>query len=206
MQAALVSLIVLAGLSGLETSSSTEPGFQAPDCGVHSLYLILQLTGHPADLSQIDRALPARRDDGYSMAELQAAARANGLRLQGVKLGPHDFPLDRPVIAYTHRHRPGGGHFIVIQPVGVTGTLVQILEPPYPPQVIPYDNLIALHPLPLPVLIPRSPIDMARSLGTIAGGTILLGALAAWLYRRSRRCPLLTKESLADSPRTSLHE
>jgi hypothetical protein len=113
---------------------------QFKNCGITSLYLLLELSGKPTDLSVIERMLPSHTTQGYSLAELQAAAHRRGLSVRGVRLRRSDLPLDRPVIAYMRG--PHTGHFVVLRPVGTTGTMVQIFDPPSPPRVLDYDRLL----------------------------------------------------------------
>src|SRR5262249_50665333 len=126
----LVSALTVAFVSVVTSASirAAGPDDEALDCGPNSLYLLLQLSGYRADLDTLKRLLPSRPPPGYSMLELKAAARANGLRLRGIRFGKRDVPLDRPAIAFLNHS--GSGHFVVLRPVGVTGTMVQIIEPP----------------------------------------------------------------------------
>lgn len=123
---------------------ATAPGraeeYVPPDCGLKSLYLLLHLSGRPAGLSEIEAALPPRQEEGYSMADLRDAARACRLPLRGIRLDRGDR-LPRPAIAFLDRG--GVGHYVVVRPVGVTGTMVQVLEPPHAPRVLDGSGLAA---------------------------------------------------------------
>jgi hypothetical protein len=109
------------------------------DCGAHALYLLLRLRGHGVGMERVLDALPNRHPDGYSMAELTQAAGALGVPLEGRRIRPGDFPLDRPVIAYLENRQRS--HYVVLRPVGRTGTMVQLLDPPFDPRVLDYDQL-----------------------------------------------------------------
>ncbi|MGC8642079.1 MAG: cysteine peptidase family C39 domain-containing protein [Isosphaeraceae bacterium] len=119
----------LAGLIGLSalalfSRAAEQQGQTRLDCGVNALFVLLRLEGRPISYDRLESALPPRQPDGYSMAELSAAARSLGLPLDGVKFVKGDKPLDRPVIAFFQNTR--GGHFTVLRPVGTTGTMVQV--------------------------------------------------------------------------------
>lgn len=121
-------------------ASGEAPAFREPDCGTNALFLLLRLSGQPTSLIQIERSLPRQQSGGNSMTELREAARGHGLRLRGSRFGKGDVPLDRPVIAYLSR--PGEGHFVVLRPVGVMGTMVQVLDPPHAPAIMDYTHLL----------------------------------------------------------------
>jgi hypothetical protein len=109
------------------------------DCGTDSLYVLLRLNGQHVDLGALERVLSKHGSRGYSMSELAAAARAFGLTLRGIRLGPRDIPLDRPAIAYLKNS--GEGHFVVLRPVGSTGRMAQLIDPPFAPVIIDYRDL-----------------------------------------------------------------
>jgi hypothetical protein len=135
------AVLLQAVLAGIIANSAPADDMVTRDCGVNSLYLILQLEGRPVPLDRLDAALPLRPQDGYSMAELKAAARTLGLQLRGVQLSKGDRPLKRPAIAYFYDRK--GGHFAVLKPVGTTGTMVQLIDPPLSPQILDYDRLFS---------------------------------------------------------------
>ena len=56
--------------------------------------------GQPVTFDRVERAFPARHPNGFSMAELAAASRTLGLRLEGVRFAKGDKVLDRPAIAF----------------------------------------------------------------------------------------------------------
>jgi len=111
------------------------------DCGVNSLYLLLRLRSEEVDLAELRRALPSTEAEGLSMSEIQAASGRRGVPLRGVRIGPGDVPIDRPVITLL---RPGGGmgHFVVLEPVGVLDKMVMVLDFPRPARVVDYAELI----------------------------------------------------------------
>ena len=110
-----------------------EPAPEPIDCGTGSLFLLLRLNDRPAGLAEIEGALPTRDPRGHSMAELADASRALGLDLEGVALGNADRLPDRPAIAFLDRG--GEDHFVVLRPVGTTGTMIQVLDPPRTPRI-----------------------------------------------------------------------
>lgn len=95
-----------------------------PDRDVNALFILLHWEGRAVTLGGLESVLPPHRADGYSMAKLSSASRSLGLLLDGVKFVKRDRPLDRSAIAFLKDAK--GGHFIVLRPVGSTGTLVQV--------------------------------------------------------------------------------
>jgi ABC-type bacteriocin/lantibiotic exporter with double-glycine peptidase domain len=111
------------------------------DCGANALFVLLRLEGRPVTLAQLERALPPRRTEGYSMAELAASSAALGFRLDGVRFGKGDQVLTRPVIAFFKSAE--GGHFAVLRPVGTTGTMVQVIDPPHVSRIVDYTQVLS---------------------------------------------------------------
>ena len=73
------------------------------------------------------------------MLDLQTAAAKFDVHLQGVRLDRRSLPLRQPAIA--HLKIDGAGHFIVLRPVGSTGTMVQVIEPFHAPRIVDYVDL-----------------------------------------------------------------
>jgi len=101
------------------------------DCGFIGLSTLLQLEGCEADFAQLEAQLPPPKATGYSMKELRDAGRALGLPLIGVRLKNGPRSLDRPAIV--HLDQGTHGHFVVLRPLGHTGSLVQLLDVNGPP-------------------------------------------------------------------------
>jgi len=141
-------LALAAGAPGARAEETTKL-----DCGVNALFVLLRLEGLPVTLDRLERALPTRCPDGYSMAELAAAARSLGLSLEGVRFGKPDKALDRPAIAFVKDAR--GGHFAVFRPVGTTGTMVQVIDLPHVPWIADYDRVFSAKPWTSRILIRR---------------------------------------------------
>jgi Peptidase C39 family len=139
----LLCALVLASTVGLSgTSRADNPDFVAPDCGLNSLFMLLDLSQKHVDLASLRRALPGQTEEGYSLSELKHAAEALGHRCRAIILERPDTPPNRPAIAYlangTH------GHFIVVRFLGGMGAArAQILDPPSPPFLVDYSNLVA---------------------------------------------------------------
>jgi ABC-type bacteriocin/lantibiotic exporter with double-glycine peptidase domain len=91
------------------------------------------------NLSDLRRALPHPGRDGLSMADLQSAASIFGVGLRETRIRREDFPLDRPVIALLSTE--DDGHFVVLQPVGTTGTMAMVCDFPRPPRIVDYASL-----------------------------------------------------------------
>ena len=103
--------------------------------------MLLRLAGRDVSLAEIKEALPLRNDKGYSLAELQTAAGQFGLGLTGIRLDERDLPLSHPAIAFLYT--AGEGHFIVLRPVGRTGKVVQVIDPPSAPAILDYQKLLS---------------------------------------------------------------
>jgi len=177
---ALVTLQWGIGKAGAEETTEL-------DCGVNSLFIVLRLAGHPVDLDRVKSALPSRHPDGYSMGELAKASLSLGVPMDGVRFGKGDAPLRRPSIAFLIGDR--GGHFIVLRPVGTTGTMVQLIDPPNAPQIMDYDRVLATRAWTGRLLLPRGPwvVHNVIPLLTGAAGLILL-LPALVLSLRAIRC------------------
>jgi len=153
------------------------------DCGVNALYVLLRLEGRPVTLDRLESVLPKRHPDGYSMAELSAASTALGLDLVGVRFRRGDKPLRRPAIAFLKQAQ--AGHFSVLRPVGTTGTMVQVIDPPSAPWIADYDQVFAVRPWTGRILIPRDswtarPVALLLMILAAAG---TLAAVIRWLGR-----------------------
>ena len=87
------------------------------------------------------------------MAELSEASSRLGLEVDGVRLTIGDQPLDRPALVFLED--ASGGHFAVLRPVGRTGTMVQVIDPPSPPWIADYERLLSAKPWTGRILVPR---------------------------------------------------
>ncbi len=125
------------------------------DCGDNALFIVLHLEGHPVTLDRLLAALPPRHPDGYSMAELAAVGRSLGLGLEGVRFAKGDKALDRAAIAFIQDAR--GGHYAVLRPLGTSGTMVQVIDPPQVPWITDYDQVLESRPWTGRLLLPRDP-------------------------------------------------
>jgi len=138
------AILGVVGLLGLAVSlrAGQERGEEAArDCGVNALFVLFRLERHPVSLDRIISALPPRHQDGYSMRELATAAACLGLELEGVRFGKGDKTLDRPAIAFFKSAK--GGHFAVLRPVGTTGTMVQVIDPPRVSRIVDYTQVLS---------------------------------------------------------------
>jgi hypothetical protein len=172
----LVVLVALAQAFGAPPGGDDET--LKRDCGVNSLFILLRLEGHSVGLSRLLSALPPRNPDGYSMIELSEAARAVGVALEGVRFSKGDKALARPAIAFLKQE--GGGHFAVLRPVGTTGKMVQVIDPPSPPWVADYDRAFATKPWTGRVLMPRTTRSVQNTVAlpmAVAGIAIMAVAL-----------------------------
>ncbi len=162
------------------------------DCGVNALHVLLNLEGRPATVDRLLSALPARHPDGYSMAELAAASKALGLDLDGVRFSRGDKPLTRPAIVFLNDAK--GGHFAVLRPVGTTGTMVQVIDPPAVPWIADYDRVVSTKSWTGRILTPREPwaLRHARPL-LIASVGVVVAAMGflGWKRTAVRHAPAL---------------
>jgi Peptidase C39 family len=182
-RAILLIPTVLAILAGDAVTCSAQSVYTPPDCGTNALFLILKLEGMSVGLEEIESALPARNEFGYSMLELQSTARRCGLSLVGNSFGPSSAPLPGPAIAYRPGHKPASGHFVVLRPVGSNDTVVQVIDPPYAPRLIDYPTLFGGNGQPV-MILRRS----ARSEGWFSTAiAFLLGTPLAVLIVAARR-------------------
>src|SRR5262245_11386692 len=104
----LASVALLVLLPAVSAGASQPEERTTLDCGVNSLYILLHLEGRQATLDRVESVLPPRHRDGFSMAELSAAAGSLGLGLEGVQFAKGDKALDRPAIVFTEDSK--GGH------------------------------------------------------------------------------------------------
>ncbi len=164
------------------------------DCGVNALFVLLKLEGRPVTLDRLESALPPRHRDGYSMAELSKAAASLGLTLEGVRFAKGDRALDRPAIAFIKDAK--GGHFTVLRPVGTTGTMVQVIDPPHVPWITDYDRLFASRPWTGRILLARDPWPVRYALPlSIAAAYVPVVTFSVWRHKRSSR-PIVPDVSL----------
>ena len=159
--------LALAVLSGIDARGHAADDERIKlDCGVNALYVLLHLEEMPVSIERLVSALPAPNPEGYSMAELAATARSFGLPLEGVRFAKEDSRPDRPMIVFLKDAR--GGHFAVLRPVGTTGTMVQVIDPPYPSWITDYDRLLTAGMWTDRVLLPRPPWYLSsRSIGLV---------------------------------------
>ena len=175
----LVLLCSIATLGPALSVAAAGPDEQTKlDCGVNALFVLLRLEGRLVTLDRLESALPFRHPQGYSMAELAAGGRALGLSLEGVRLARGDKGLDRPAIAFLKDAK--GGHFAVLRPVGSTGTMVQVIDPPHVPWIGDYDRVFSARPWTGRVLVRRDPWlvrNMIPSLMALAGSILIVAGI-----------------------------
>lgn len=174
--------LALAVLSGTSARGITAEDERIKlDCGVNALYVLLHLEEKPVSIDRLVSALPPPNPEGYSMAELAATGAALGPPLDGVRFASGDPRPDKPMIVFLKDSR--GGHFAVLRPVGTTGTMVQVIDPPYPSWITDFDRLFKAEAWTDRVLLPRaawfsSPGSMVRVI--LAAAAVLTASLWAW--------------------------
>jgi hypothetical protein len=146
------------------------------DCGASALFVLLRFEKRPVTLDRLESALPPRHPKGYSMAELASAAASLGLDLEGVRYTKGDKALTRPAIAFLKD--PRGGHFAVLRPVGTTGTMVQVIDPPGVPWIADYDRICSSKSWTGRILVPRDPWILRNAIPALiaAAGFVMLMA------------------------------
>jgi hypothetical protein len=158
------------------------------DCGVNSLYLLLRRHSATVDLSDLRRSLPSTEAHGLSMAEIQAASGRHGVPLRGKRIGPGDVPIDRPVIVLL-KSSGSQGHFVVLEPVGVLGKKVMVLDFPRPAQIVDYADLMKGDDWTGLALAPVTPWERFGPWVASGAGVLLaiLGLASPWKRRRATR-------------------
>ncbi len=144
------------------------------DCGVNAIFVLLSLQRRPVSLDRIISALPRRQAEGHSMVELATASADLGLEVEGVRFGKGDKALEQPAIAFFRDGK--SGHFAVLRPVGTTGTMVQVIDPPRAPLITDYDRLVSDESWTNRILICRRSWIVRNQIPLVAalGGCILL--------------------------------
>ncbi|RUL81427.1 cysteine peptidase family C39 domain-containing protein [Tautonia sociabilis] len=174
-----------ASATGPARDASAEPG-AGHSCGALALALFGRLQGLAWDPAEVDRRLGPDSGPGHSMAQLIRTANAMGLSLRGVRLDPAAWPMSGPAILHLQRGR--AGHFVVIRPVGQSGRLVQLLDPPSTSEVLELDRL-ARSPEWTGAAIVARPAFGASPWGLLVAGAafVLVGIAAMRTRDRSRR-------------------
>lgn len=91
------------------------------DCGVAALAMMFSTLGHPTRFTSLER-LVSERGRGLSMYEMQQAAAAQGLALQGYHLEPRSLVAQRaPMVALVLHH------YVLIE--SISATTVTVLDP-----------------------------------------------------------------------------
>lgn len=180
--AAAVGIVAARGAGAASERVVADP---AIDCGPAALLALGAVEGRAIDFDQIAARLPYRRE-GHSMRELRDVARSFGLRLEGLYVGKDAKLIDRPMLAFIKDEGAKIEHFLVVRPVGHSGTLVQLIDSNGPPRVIEKVELVSSSQWTGVVLAPT------RTNWAVVGGSGLLAAagllgLGFLVARRGRR-------------------
>jgi MYXO-CTERM domain-containing protein len=183
LRAVLVSAIFLPlSTAAVPTARPQEEDVDASGslrgCGLRCLYLLFLMSGKQVPQSPRWHSSAENAEHLVSMSELQSIARESGMTLRGEVLSVDEAQPDRPMIAYLEY--PGGGHFVVVRPVGRTGTMVQVLDPNREPFILDHKHLSSLPGWTGRVLVPRGPSEISKPLWAMV--LLGLGMLAAWRY------------------------
>jgi len=140
-------------------------------CGPLALYVLGQFEGRRWSLASLESRLGRDRGSRFSFQDLREAASSRGLRLIGVRFSKEDWPLDRPALIHLETERDG--HFMVVRPVGHSGTMVQVFDPVQGLTVYDVDDFFARKPT-VNALIPIR----LRESSVFRCGLVALGLLA----------------------------
>jgi hypothetical protein len=198
----LAVVLLVAALSGASVAAADIDRIN--DCGVNCLYVLLRLDSRDVDLAELRRALPHPGEEGLSMADLRNAAARFGTHLRGARLRREDLPLDRPVIALLGSE--GIGHFVVLEPVGTTGTMAMLLDFPGPPRIVDYSSLLTMRGWNGFALVPVRPWERALPYAVGITASVLVPPLIYAPWRRrllSRRFFHRTRERSSSVRSTS---
>jgi len=108
------------------------------DCGVTALYTLIQLLGRSATIETIIDQMDRPSKEGRSMLDLKHAASEHGIDLKGTHLDISH--LDGPAISFINGNEHG--HFVVVRPVGHTGSLFQVYDTLNDPIIIDQKELM----------------------------------------------------------------
>lgn len=159
----------------------------AIDCGPAALLALGAVEGREIDFDKLAARLPQRRE-GHSMKELRDVARSFGLKLEGLYVGKHASLIDRPMLAFIKDKGAKIEHFLVVRPVGHTGSLVQLIDSNGPPRVIEKVDLVSSYQWTGVVLAPtRTNWAIVEWSGLLAASAML--SLGLSIARRARRRP-----------------
>ena len=199
LAAALAVSATCAAFAVSIVAAGPEPGddSRSLDCGTAALYHLLQLERRPIDLKTLMERLGEPPPGGFSMSELRNAAAQCRLEVIGARLSDASRSLDRPAIVLIKRD--GGGHYLVIRPVGHTGKLVQVLDGDRSTGILDADRLYTSPEWTGLALVPRGPVRYARIVGVslLGTGTSVMAIIAfggrrvrpltfrSWFRRRS---------------------
>ena len=133
------SYFFLACLTSLGNFASSPAKLPPPPCGIEALYVLCRLENFPADLATVQKLFESPHPAGHSIPGIAAAARCLGLNVHGMRLKTGPRKLDRPALVFIERGTHG--HFVVVRPVGHTGTLVQVIDAHNSVEVLDYTTL-----------------------------------------------------------------
>ena len=103
------------------------PEISERECGKAALALLLMMEKIPDQARRLDSRLADPPEAGYSVLELQDAARACGLEVEPVELGRGGAEIGRPMLALLSG--PSSNHYILTRPIPGRRPLVQVIDP-----------------------------------------------------------------------------
>ncbi len=169
-------------------------------CGPVSLYLFLRLNGLKVSYDDVVAGFGSHHKIGATLADMKQAAGNCGLAVECVRV--RALPdVRRSIIAYLNPgDRTNAGHYIVVRPIGETGTMVQVISPPSMPRARDRSDLCADPAWTGIVIVPANRTSRVPSVlvGVIAVGGVL-GVMATVRSSAFRRLALglLSKSRIA---------
>ncbi len=164
-------------------SASPDDDSQAAelDCGTMTLSVLLNLSGRRASFDEVSNSLSSASDHGHSLLDLQEVATRFGLHTTGYQWQDHRSRPNKPCISLV-RNFDGSGHFILLNPVGRSGTLVQIVDPPLHPRIVDFADLAEYYDWTGEILMPSPGVNPWIVCLSLLAGVVgaLLGIRAMW--------------------------
>lgn len=179
--------VMLVCLAAEETAAA--PPMSDPHCGSRCLYVALRGLGFDvADLDEVKSRLGELPVDGYTLGQLEAAARAYGAETLAVETTPDALAMrKRPFACIAHLSHD---HFVLI--TGIDAQSATLIDPPHSTDV-PLDTLrviwdrkaLLISPKPL-VREEDLPVANSRWPWAVAAATLVVAFLLfAWGWRRT---------------------
>lgn len=194
-----LAVVITAGLTAsarAEDQAKPEDGawiWRTPsNSGLNSLYLLLHYNHRPVNYERLAALLPSG-GRGTSLADLQDAARASGLKTRILKWGPAEFGrFANPAVVHVEDPAQDGGRFVLAVYRGganyevVDGATAQLMETPIDEFRRAWSGY---------VLVPEPPIAPVWYLVEVTAAILTVLPVAMALTRRIARSPMEADEA-----------